>query len=110
MIRDGVSHDWWVRRAVLPLFAEGKDLEVYVRDGQPRRVRRGDTLFIRNKFWRRVIDIRPYPDFAAMLLAEKYQRIDPRAATSDEVLAGLRVIYPAHMEVKGVLVFELIGS
>jgi ASC-1-like (ASCH) protein len=110
MIRDGVSHDWWVRRAALQLFLEGKDLEVYIRDGQPQRVRRGDALFIRNRFWRRVIAIRPYPDFAVMLLTEDYRRIDPRAATSDEVLAALKAMYPAHVERKGVLVFELIGS
>lgn len=98
--------DLWVKPPVLPLYSEGKDLEVRAKTGLLERICVGDTLNINQKLRRNVVAIREYRDFEEMLTKEDHQRIAP-GYDKKSVLAALRQIYHTRLEKKGILVFEL---
>ncbi len=102
-----MQHPWFVKKAILPLFREGKDLEVRSRNGYSRKIRVGDVLSINRELLREVVAIRAYPNLRAMLLVEDYRRIYPYACSSDELLNLLRTLYPPQIERSGIFVFEL---
>jgi ASC-1-like (ASCH) protein len=102
-----MEHNFWVKsQEVLPLFERGKKLEVRVRNGYPERIKIGDILFINQKIRRRVVAIRTYRDFPAMLKIEKARDIHPDM-DHDALLRFMRELCPPRLEKKGVLVFEL---
>lgn len=102
-----MQHPWLVKKIVLPLFRQGKDLEVRCRNGYLKKIRPGDVLSINRELLREVVAIRSYPSLKAMLQAEDYRRIHPFARSSDELLALLQELYPPLVERLGIMVFEL---
>ena len=102
-----MQHPWFVKKIVLPLFGQGKDLEVRSRNGYSRKIRVGDVLSINRELLREVAAIRIYPNLSAMILREDYKRIHPGAQSSDELLILLRTLYPPSIEKLGIFVFEL---
>lgn len=99
--------EFWVKtQTVLPLFERGKKLEVRVRNGFPERIRIGDILYINKKIKRKVVAIRSYKDFPAMLRVENPRHVHPDKDHTD-LLVFMRSLCPPHLEKLGVLVFEL---
>ena len=91
---------WWI----LALFDQGKDLEVRPETRRTAQVKKGDTVIFNNHVRRRVNDIRIYPNFETVLRRENALRIVP-GKTAEEILAGLRKMYPNNQ--RRILVFEL---
>lgn len=101
--------DWkiWVKKNVLALYEnESKDLEIRLKSFGSVRI--GDFFIINDKFRRRVVKIRSYPNFESMLMKEDCKRIY-RGMSLENLLAALHSIYPQHRVQKsgGILVFEL---
>lgn len=102
-----MQHMLLVKKYVLPLYEQGKDLEVRTRNWYALQIRVGDTVVLSdNGLERRVTAIRCYPDFDSLLSKEDANRIWPGHGRG-ELLRELRGIYPAHKERLGILVFEL---
>lgn len=98
--------DLWVKPPVLPLYGEGKDLEVRAKTGLLETICVGDILNINQALRRKVVAIRNYRDFEEMLSKEDHRRIGP-GYDEQFVLSRLREIYHTRLEKKGVIVFEL---
>ena len=101
-----MEHEWWVKRELLPLFNQGKDLEVRVWARHFESVSKGDLITFNESIRRRVKAVRRYASFAVMLENEDSRKILPRA-TPEKVLTLLTGIYSRHRELLGVFVFEL---
>lgn len=102
-----MQREIWVNaKYVLPLFEQGKDLEVRIKSGYFVQFRVGDTVVINNEFYRRIKAIRKYDNFDHMFTWEDAKRIYP-GKTKDDLLPILRSFYSHEQEVKGILVFEL---
>lgn len=99
-------HEWWVKRRVLHLFDQGKELEIRVKAQFLEEVSPGDSIVFNQEVRRRVIAVRRYGSFGEMLGKEDAQKILPGRSASD-ILALLRQIYPFERERRGVYVFEL---
>lgn len=102
-----MDHPFFVKGFILPLFAEGKDLEVRVANRYASLVVVGDVLVFNNLVRRKVKAIRKYPDFSSMLQVENYKRLYPKAKSQKWLLEALSTIYSRSQELKGVFVFEL---
>lgn len=98
--------DWRVRREFLPLFDEGKDLEIRVCNGFPKRVREGDILKMPGRK-RKVLKIWRYKDFDELLNNQESRRIHPHK-DRDGVLQLLRASYTKVQEDLGGLAFKLV--
>ena len=101
-----MPYEWWVKKHILPLFDEGKDLEVRVAEGMFRSVRRGEIAIFNKLIKREIVDIRSYTSFAEMLVHEDHRRIHS-GSTATAILQFLKKIYDPQRERRGVLVFEL---
>lgn len=101
-----MEKELWVKSAVLPLFQQGKDLEVRICNNHTSSFRSGDVLIINGQLRRSLRDVRRYRDFEKMLAAEKPERIGP-GHSADKILHALRSVYSKDSENQGVLVFEL---
>jgi ASC-1-like (ASCH) protein len=99
-------HEWWVKRLVLTLFDQGKELEIRVKARFFENVRPGDSIVFNQEVRRRVIAVRRYSSFEEMLGKEDVQKILP-GRSALETLSLLRQIYPFERERRGVYVFEL---
>ena len=102
-----MQREIWVKRNILPLFGQGRDLEVRVRTRFFENVGIDDILTINNRLRRRIKAIRRYRNFVELLQSEEPKRILP-GSTKLEILVLLREIYPSELERKGVMVFELV--
>lgn len=98
-------HSLTVRDWILPLYAQGKDLEVRVDGITTRNIGTGDIIIINGELSFLVKDRRRYDDFDEMLSVEKPERILP-GYPKEAILRFLREIYRSR-ESDGVLVFEL---
>lgn len=96
----------WVKREVLTLFLEGKDLEIRINRGIVSQIAVGDSIVLNNVIRRQVRAIRRYANFELMLATEEHHRIHPRLAGA-ELLAALKSIFRENDAYWGVLVFEL---
>ena len=103
-----MDHSFFVKSFILPLFAEGKDLEVRVNTRYARLVTVGDVLVFNNLIRRKVCAIRRYPNFSSMLQVENYKRFYPKATNNGQLLCSLQGIYNKFQEAQGVIVFELV--
>lgn len=102
-----MEHTFFVKGFILPLFAEGKDLEVRVDNRHVRLVAVGDILVFNNVVRRKVKAIRKYSDFTSMLQVENYKRLFPKAKNEECLLSALLGIYSKSQELRGIFVFEL---
>ena len=101
-----MEHEWRVKRPVLHLFNQGKELEIRVKARFFEDVRPGDSIVFNQEVRRRVIAVRRYSSFKEMLGNEDVQKILPGRSAS-ETLILLQQIYPFEQERRGVYVFEL---
>lgn len=99
-----MTHTFFTKREVLPLFNNGKDLEIRTENRYTKKVAVGDTLVFGNTIERKVLSIRKYSDLDSMLAQEKHARIAP-GINSNEIAAVLRTIYPKKQPI---IVFELV--
>lgn len=102
-----MEHSLFVKGYILPLFAEGKDLEVRIRSNFINSIHINDTLLFNNTFRKKITSKRIYPNFVSMLLVENYKRLYPKAQSKEWLLRALRTIYCNNQEVRGVVIFEL---
>lgn len=101
------THQFGVRQHILPLIKSGrKVLEIRVADDKRKRVRKSDFITFNHNVTKRVIGIREYPSFAAMLVKEDVERIMPEWS-KEQVLKELCEFYTKEKENLGVVVFEL---
>ena len=96
----------WCKGQILALYNRGKDIEVRIRNASTLSIEVGDILFINKSLKRRVIAIREYPNFRAVLGAESSSRILP-GYTENEVWRSIHRVFKPSEERKGILVFEL---
>lgn len=101
-----MEREAWIKADILSYYRRGKDLEIRVEDDYYKQVEIGDILIINRIFKRKVIAIRKYPDFKAMLEKEEAHRILP-SHSKEAILWNLQQVYKPVAERKGVLVFEL---
>ncbi len=105
------THYWYIKGRILPLFAQGKRLEVRTADNRALAVKRYDDIIFNDRVQFVVMErIRRYQNFQVMLAIEDYRLIHPLAKSADEVLQLLRTIYTSEKEARGVLVFESPGT
>jgi ASC-1-like (ASCH) protein len=98
--------DWWVKSFILLSIEQGrKDLETRPNRGEAAGVQVGDIICFNKSVRRRVIAIRRYQSYKAMLAVEKSERFYPDA-TRDVILGALRGMYRTDPE-QGVFCFEL---
>lgn len=91
---------------MLPLFSQGKELEIRVKARFFEGVVPGDVVIFNQRVRRRVVAVRTYKSFEFMLKEEDPNRIFP-GKSADETWKLLRGIYPPGRELRGVYVFEL---
>ncbi|MDO8664815.1 MAG: hypothetical protein Q7K44_04730 [Candidatus Liptonbacteria bacterium] len=101
-----MKHDFFIKSRILPLFDEGKLLEIKTATARFKSVKVGDEIVFNWSVTRTVKAIRRYPSFVAMGSREKPEHILP-GATMGQIIEVLREIYSPEQEKKGVLVFEL---
>lgn len=101
-----MRHDFWTRSRILPLFDEGKILEIRIAIARFKTVNVGDKIVFNKTVARTVKAIRQYPNFADMRNQENPGHILP-GATMGQIIEALKEIYPPDLEKKGILVFEL---
>ncbi len=101
-----MEHEWRVKGLVLPLFDQGKELEIRVKARFFEGVTPGDVVIFNNRVRRRIVGVRTYRSFELMLREEDPNRIFP-GKSAEEMLKLLRSIYPQERELRGVYVFEL---
>lgn len=95
------------KKITLPHIESGiKDLEIRLANQINLDIKIGDAIIFNDIYRIRVIDIRRYTNFEEMLNTENWTRIMPDWS-KEEILKGLRGIYPPEKENLGVLVFEL---
>ena len=97
----------WVKSHILPLYDKGKDLEVRTGGRYINDIREQDVIVINGQIKRRVIAIRRYIDFDAMLTIEDSDRIYPKS-DKQTIKHGLERIYTRRSDDQGVVVFELV--
>ena len=71
------------------------------------RLKPGDILLLNDEHPYQIIDIRLYPDFAAMAAAEKPEAIAPGISESQTLLDACRAIYLPEKEALGVVALEI---
>ncbi len=101
-----MKHDFFIRSRIIPLFDEGKILEIRIAITRFRAVKAGDTIVFNKTVARTVKAIRRYQNFDTMRNQEKPEHILP-GATMGQIIETLKEIYSPDLEKKGVLVFEL---
>ena len=100
-----MKHDFFIKSRILPLFDEGKILEIRIRFRCFKEVRVGDNVVFNGVVTKTVKAIRRYPTFADMGRSEKPEHILP-GATMGQIIGALREIYSPEKEKRGVIVFE----
>ncbi len=101
-----MEHDFWTRSRILPLFDEGKILEIRVATTRFKAVKVRDEIGFNRSVTRTVKAIRRYPNFVAMGKNENPEHILP-GASMGQIIEALRETYSLEQEKKGVLVFEI---
>lgn len=102
------THSFRIYADIVPHIVSGrKTLEVRTSHAFFIKVEIGDVIIFSSSSMRcKVVDIRHYDDFEAMLKVEDPNKIMP-GWTSDQVLNGLRRLYSSCYEALGVVVFEI---
>lgn len=100
-------HAWWVKSQILPLFEQGKCLEIRTAVPFFAGIITGDILVLNSRLRRQISAIRRYDSFESMLDEEEPDQIFP-GKNADEVEGLLRSIYTREQERRGVIVFELL--
>jgi ASC-1-like (ASCH) protein len=100
-----------IRRPYLDLIAAGsKTIEVRVGYPSMRRIAPGQVLRFRSGeagVAARVVAVKEYESFEALLDAEDNEAIGAQGMTRDELLAACREIYPPEKEALGVLALHI---
>jgi ASC-1-like (ASCH) protein len=101
------SKTLWVKEQYLKQIVSGKKtVEVRVAYTNLSGLVPGDVLRLNDQFTYRIVGIRRYPDFAALLANENPEAIAP-GLNSHQLLEALHALYPPEKEALGVLAFEL---
>ncbi|MER5780196.1 ASCH domain-containing protein [Streptomyces mobaraensis] len=105
------EHTLNIRRPYYELIASGaKTIEVRVGYPKIRKITAGDTLRIScgdDALTTRVIAVKEYPSFQAMLEAEDAAAIGGPDMTHEQLVAAIREIYPPEKEALGVFALHL---
>ena len=98
----------WIKEEFLHLILTGqKTVEVRVGYDNIRRLQPGDILLLNEQHPYEIVDIRHYPDFAAMVTAEKPEAIVSGMSSPERLLEACRAIYPPEKEALGVVALEI---
>lgn len=100
----------FVKASVLPLFEQGKKLEVRVLSQYMRRFKVGHLMRIsdgKKEITRKIVAIRDYVSFSAMLGKEDFKLIYPSAESKEEMLKLLGKLYVNSLESHKIRVYEL---
>jgi ASC-1-like (ASCH) protein len=98
----------WIKEEFLQLILAGqKTVEVRVGYSNINRLQPGDVLLLNEQHPYRIVEIRDYPDFEAMVSTENPETIMPGLSDPQLLLAGCRAIYPPEKEALGVVCLEI---
>jgi ASC-1-like (ASCH) protein len=98
----------WVKEAFLQQILAGrKTVEVRVAYANISRLEPGDTLLLNDRHPYRLIDIRRYADFEALVAAEDPATVAPDRADRAALLAACRAIYPPEKEALGAVALDI---
>jgi ASC-1-like (ASCH) protein len=98
----------WIKEEFLRLILAGqKTVEIRVGYQNIRRLQAGDMLLLNEQYLYEIVDIRHYPNFAAMVAAEKTDTIAPHIIDPQALLEACRAIYPPEKEALGVIALEI---
>jgi len=98
----------WIKEEFLQLILEGKKtVEVRVGYDNILQLQPGDFLLLNEQHQYEIVDIRHYPDFAAMVSAEKTSAVAPGISGPNTLLEACHVIYPPEKEALGVVALEI---
>jgi ASC-1-like (ASCH) protein len=98
----------WIKDAYLQHILSGrKTVEVRVAYSNISRLEPGDTLMLNDQHPYRIVDIRRYPDFDALVAAEDPATIAPDLPGREALLVACRAIYPPEKEALGVMALEI---
>jgi len=98
----------WIKDEYLQHILSGrKTVEVRVAYSNISRLEPGDVLLLNDQYPYRVVDVRRYPDFNALVAAEDPVTIAPDLPGQEALLAACRAIYPPEKEALGVVALEI---
>jgi ASC-1-like (ASCH) protein len=98
----------WIKEEFLRSVLDGqKTVEVRVGYDNIRRLQPGDMLLLNEQYLYEIVDLRHYPDFAAMVAAEKTEAIAPNITDPQALLHACRAVYPPAKEALGVVALEI---
>jgi ASC-1-like (ASCH) protein len=98
----------WIKEEFLQLILERrKTVEVRVGYDNILRLQPGDILLLNEQHPFKIVDIRHYPDFAAMTAVEESQAIAPGISDPNTLLELCRAIYPHEKEALGVVALQI---
>jgi len=98
----------WIKDEYLQHILSGrKTVEVRVAYSNISRLEPGDVLLLNDQYPYRVVDVRRYPDFNALVAAEDPVTIAPDLPGREALLAACRAIYPPEKEALGVVALEI---
>src|SRR4051812_45062261 len=101
-----MEHSLFVKGIVLPLFEQGKSLEIRTKTQYFLGFKEEEVIVFNKRLRRKIVAVRDYPNFDEMLKKEDAKKIHPTMPVNT-LLRVLRQYYPQNMEGLGVLVFEL---
>ena len=100
-----------IKQRFFDLIKSGKKpLEVRVGYDSIKRIKVGEQVNLETHTSRltvRIVAVRNYDSFEAMLKKESFGKIAPDVSSEAELLDLLKQIYPPNKEALGVIVFEL---
>ena len=98
----------WIKEEYLQQILSGrKTIEVRVAYPNLNRLQPGDTLLLNEQYPYRLVAIRRYPTFEALIAGEDSAAIAPDLSGPEALLAACRAIYPADKEALGVVALEI---
>lgn len=98
----------WIKDEFLKHILSGrKTVEVRVAYSNISRLEPGDTLVLNDQHPYKIVDVRCYPDFDALVAAEDPATIAPDLPGRQALLAACRAIYPPEKEALGVVALEI---
>jgi ASC-1-like (ASCH) protein len=98
----------WIKDEYLQQILSGrKTVELRVAYSNIARLQPGDVLLFNDQHRYVITDIRRYPDFEAMVVAENPRTIAPDLPGRQALLEACRAIYPPEKEALGVVALEI---
>ena len=98
----------WIKEEFLQLILAGqKTVEIRVGYKNILQLHPGDILLLNEQHPYEIVDIRRYPDFAAMVATEKTEAVAPGISDPQALTEACRAIYPPDKEALGVVALEI---